>query len=160
MKFLLLSISLLLAPLHDFHSSITQIDYDQESKSLQVTIRLFSDDLSAALVKAGAPEMELGTASEPPEANEYIESYLQERLKLTVNGKLVSFFYLGKEAQLDATWCYVEVEKVGNVRKLEITNTLLLDDFDDQTNLVNLNIKGQKKSGISRNGASKLKFEF
>lgn len=104
--------------------------------------------------------MELGTASEPPEANELIAAYLQKHLVLKVNGKPVAFNYLGKEAQLDATWCYMEVEKVGNVRKLEIQNTLLLDDFEDQTNLVNLNIKGTKKSGISRNGAANLRFEF
>lgn len=160
MKLTLFSIALLLAQLHDFHSSVTQIDYSLEHKSLQITVRLFSDDLSAALVKSGAPEMELGTASEPPEANEYIEAYLNKHLQLIVNGKPVQFNYLGKEAQLDATWCYVEVEKVGNVRNLEVTNTILLDDFEDQTNIVNLNIKGQKQSGISRNDAAKLKFEF
>ena len=160
MKLFLISIVFLLSSVHDFHSSVTQIDHNKEAKALQITVRLFSDDLSAALVKDGAPKMELGTASEPPEANELIAAYLQKHLVLKVNGKLAAFNYLGKEAQLDATWCYMEVEKVGNVRKLEIQNTLLLDDFEDQTNLVNLNIKGTKKSGISRNGAEILRFEF
>jgi hypothetical protein len=70
------------------------------------------------------------------------------------------FKYLGKEAQLDATWCYLEIEKVGNVKKIEIENTLMLSEFEDQTNLVNLNIDGRKKSGIGRKGVFKLKFEF
>ena len=104
--------------------------------------------------------MELGTQSEPPSANEHIESYLQKHLTLTVNGKQVEYKYLGKEAQLDATWCYLEVEKVGNVKKLTVDNSIMLSEFDDQTNLVNLNIKGRKKSGMGRKGVTKLSFEF
>ena len=104
--------------------------------------------------------MELGTEAEPPAANEYIESYLRQHISLTVNGKPVEYKYLGKESQLDATWCYLEVEKVGNVKKLEVENSIMLAEFEDQTNLVNLNIKGRKKSGLARKGNTKLKFEF
>ena len=160
MKILALSVALFLAPLHEFHSSVMQIDHNAKSKTLQITVRLFTDDLCLSLERAGAPKMELGTQSEPPSANEHVENYLKEHIAITVNGKEVSFKYLGKEAQLDATWCYLEIEKIGNVKKIEIENTLMLSDFDDQTNLVNLNIDGRKKSGIGRKGVSKLKFEF
>ena len=104
--------------------------------------------------------MELGTQAEPPSANEYIESYLKEYLSITINGKAVEFKYLGKEAQLDATWCYLELEKVGNVKKLEIQNSIMLREFDDQTNLVNLNIKGRKKAAWDAKELPKLSFEF
>ncbi|MGB0917955.1 MAG: DUF6702 family protein [Flavobacteriales bacterium] len=160
MKILALSIALFLAPLHEFHSSVMQIDHNAKSKTLQITVRLFTDDLCVALENAGAPKMELGTQSEPPSANEHLESYLKKHVAFTVNGKEAAFKYLGKEAQLDATWCYLEIEKVGNVRKLEVVNKLMLSEFDDQTNLVNLNIDGRKKSGIGRKSVSKLKFEF
>lgn len=160
MKFLAFSIALLVSPLHDFHSSVTQIDYNENGRSLQITVRLFTDDLCVVLENAGAPKMELGTENEPPSANEYLEAYLKKHLAFQVNEKPVTFNYLGKEAQLDATWCYVEIEKVGNLRKLEIENTLMLSVFEDQVNMVNLNIKGRKKSGIGRKGVSKLSFEF
>jgi hypothetical protein len=160
MKLLALSIALFLAPLHDFHSSVTQIDYNAKSKSIQITVRLFTDDLCVALENAGAPKMELGTQSEPPAANEYVEAYLKKHLSFTINGKALEYKYLGKEAQLDAIWCYVEIEKIGKIRKLEVENTLMLTDFEDQTNMVNLNIANRKKSGIGRKGVSKLKFEF
>ena len=160
MKILALSIAMFLAPLHEFHSSVMQVDHNAKSKTLQVTVRLFTDDLCLALEGAGAPKMELGTQSEPPSVNEYVESYLRKNVAFVVNGKEVVFNYLGKEAQLDATWCYLEIEKIGNVRKLEIDNTLMLSEFDDQTNMVNLNIDGRKKSGIGRKGSTKLSFEF
>ena len=160
MKILALSIALFLAPLHEFHSSVMQIDHNAKNKTLQITVRVFTDDLCLSLENAGAPKMELGTQSEPPSANEHIENYLNKNIAFTVNGKEVAFKYLGKEAQLDATWCYLEIEKAGNVKTLEVVNTLMLSEFEDQTNMINLNIDGRKKSGVGRDGISKLKFEF
>jgi hypothetical protein len=153
-------ISILLAPLHDFHSSVTQVDYNEKNKSLEITVRLFTDDLCVALENSGAPKMELGTQGEPPTANEFIASYLNRHLAFTLNGKPIEYKYLGKEAQLDATWCYLEIDKVGSLRKLEVDNSIMLREFEDQINMVNLNIKGRKKSGIGRKGVSKLKFEL
>ena len=160
MKTLTLCIALLMAPFHDFHSSVTQVDYNEKNKSLEISVRLFTDDLCVALENSGAPKMELGTQSEPPSANEHIANYLQKNLSFTINGKQAVFKYLGKEAQLDATWCYLEIEKAGNVRKLEVENSIMLSDFEDQINMVNLNVKGRKKSGMSKKGVTNLKFEF
>ncbi|MBL4587566.1 MAG: hypothetical protein JKX84_11015 [Flavobacteriales bacterium] len=160
MKTLLISIAFLIAPLHDFHSSVTQIDHNAKAQTLEITVRLFTDDLIISLEQSGAPKMELGTANEPPEANEHLAKYLKKHLHLTVNGKPTDFKYLGKEAQLDATWCYLEVKDVASIQKLQIHNTLMLSVFENQTNMVNLNINGRKKSGLSRKGSTELKFDF
>lgn len=104
--------------------------------------------------------MEIGTEKEPPKANEYVESYLRSHFKLTVNGKPADFIYLGKEAELDATWCFVEVKNVRRVRSIEVENSFMLQTFDDQTNMVNFYINGKKKSGLARNGKTTLMFEF
>lgn len=160
MKTALLSILFVLFATHEFHLSLTEISHNAENKTLEISIKLFTDDLLTALQQAGAPKMELGTENEAPEANEYIESYLKRHFNLTVNGKPTDFTYLGKEAELDATWCYVEVKDVKKVQSLEVENNFLLEAFDDQTNMVNLNINGRKKSGLARKGNTKLKFEF
>ena len=160
MKTAILSILIVLFSAHEFHLSLTEIRHNSESRSIEVSIKLFTDDLLVALEQAGAPKMELGTENEPPEANELIESYLKAHFKLMVNGKPTEFTYLGKEAELDATWCFVEVKDVKKVQAIEVQNTLLLEAFDDQTNMINLNINGRKKSGLARKGSKSLKFEF
>ncbi|HAP69410.1 MAG TPA: hypothetical protein DCR04_06740 [Flavobacteriales bacterium] len=160
MKTAILSILIVLFSAHEFHLSLTAIKHNAESKSLEVSVKLFTDDLLIALEQGGAPKMELGTENEPPEASELVESYLKAHFKLTVNGKPTDFVYLGKEAELDATWCYVEVKDVKKVKTIEVQNTLLLEAFDDQTNMINLNIDGRKKSGLARKERTKLKFEF
>ncbi|MCF8463335.1 MAG: hypothetical protein K9G41_00735 [Flavobacteriales bacterium] len=161
MKAFILSLTFILFAPHEFHLSLTEINHNPDKKSLEIAVKLFTDDLTVALKQAGAPtQMELGTENEPPEANEYIESYLKAHLKLVVNGKPIDFAYLGKEAELDATWCFVEVKDVKKVQSLQVENSFLIEAFDDQTNMVNLNINGRKKSGLSRKGNTKLKFEF
>lgn len=104
--------------------------------------------------------MELGTQNEPPSANEYIESYLKQHFKLSINDKPTEYTYLGKEAELDATWCFVEITDVRKVKSVKLVNTFLLDVFDDQTNMVNLFINEEKKSGFARKGSSNLSFEY
>ena len=161
MKTALLSIAFLFFSAHEFHLSLTEINHNTENKTLEIAIKLFTDDLTVALQKAGAPKkLELGTEAEPPQANELIESYLRAHFKLMVNGKPTEFNYLGKEAELDATWCYVEVKNVRKVQSLQVDNSFMLEAFDDQTNMVNLKINGRKKSGLARKGNTKLKFEY
>lgn len=160
MKTIFLFCALVLLSPHEFHLSLAEIDHNAEKKTLQVAVKLFTDDLTVALEKPGAPKLYIGTADEPPKANEIIAAYLKQHLLLKVNGKEVAFDYLGKEAETDATWCYVEVKNVARIKTIEVQNTLLLEAFDDQTNMVNLNINGIKKSGLARKGNSKLKFEF
>lgn len=160
MKTVLLPILLLLGSAHEFYLSLTEINYNEEDKTLEISIKLFTDDLAQALKMAGAPEMEIGTDREAPEANEYIERYLQSNLKLLLNGKSINYIYLGKEAELDATWCYVEVENVKKVQTLEVQNSIFVEVFETQTNMVNTFINGRKKSGLARKGNTKLKFDF
>jgi len=151
---------MLMLPAHDFHLSLTEIDHNVESKSLEISVKLFTDDLSVTLQKNGAPKLEIGTDREPPQVNELIENYLRRNLKFIVNGKPMEFRYLGKQMELDATWCFLEVKNVSKVHTMEISNALLLDSFEDETNMVNLDISGRKKSGMCRKGYTNLKFEF
>ncbi len=160
MKTTLLSILFFLFSAHDFHLSLTEIKHNEDHRSLEISIKLFTDDLQDALEMAGAPKMELGSQAEPPAANEHIEKYVRTHFRLMVNGKPAEFIYLGKEAELDATWCFVEVKDIRKVKSLEVQNSFLLEAFDDQTNMVNLNMNGRKKSGLARKGNTKLKFEF
>ncbi len=160
MKTALLSIVLALFAPHEFHLSLTEINHNTEKKTLEIAIKLFTDDLVVGLNQPTSLQAKIGTAAEPPQVNELIESYIRKHFLLKVNGKEVAYTYLGKEKEIDATWCYVEVKNVAKVLALEVQNTLLIEAFDDQTNMVNLNINGRKKSGLARKGNSTLKFDF
>jgi len=49
---------------HNIHLSKSEVNYDSQSQSVQVSIMLFLDDLEAALKKGGAEDLKLYTNRE------------------------------------------------------------------------------------------------
>jgi hypothetical protein len=54
--------------------------------------------------------------------------------------------YLGSEIEGPAIICYVEIENIKKFTTIEMTNKIILEIHDDQSNLVNVNFKGKTKS--------------
>lgn len=148
------------AAVHDFHVSITKIDLNPESKKLEIMIKLFTDDLSEALNQKYGTNFMLGTASEPPNANDRLKEYVNGQFSISVNGKPVELNYLGKQQEDDATWVYIESERVGKIRSMAVSNPLLTDLFDDQANLINVKVEGKKGGLTLRKGETTGEVKF
>ncbi len=140
-------------PAHDFHASVMRIDHNPETKSLEVTLKIFTDDIEQSLEGLGAPKLRLGTPEEFSEADSIFVDYLNNRIAFFVDEQQKAFEYLGKEVELDnTTWCYLEVKDVETFKTLRIKNKVLTELFEDQSNLVNINAFGTRKSLLLRGG--------
>lgn len=144
----------LLGFVHPFYFSLTQIDHNPETQSLEITLKLFTTDIEQALEASGTGRLFLGEEKEVAEADRYIETYVRDHLELKVDGQLLEYKFLGKEVELDVVWCYVEVLSVPELKQLEIKNTLLLEMFDEQQNVVQIKVGNQKKSALLRKGST------
>ncbi len=122
--------------LHKIHISLTNIEYKKESKTLQITTRLFIDDIENALNKKYGIETELDNERELQNIDSYFKKYLKENLQLVVENKNINLHYLGKEYEDDIVYVYFEMENVQDFKQLTIKNTLLFDIFEDQRNIV------------------------
>lgn len=146
---------------HPFHVSVTDIEHDAESKSVQVSHRIFLDDLETGLKKYHKIE-KLDTYE--PESQERLDSlmsvYLKKKVLFVINGKTMDFNYLGSELEGDARWCYYEIENVAEVNEAEVTNVALMDTFDDQQNIVHFKSKGKLKSYKLDKDTKFIKFKF
>ncbi|MFZ6052078.1 DUF6702 family protein [Halocola ammonii] len=131
---------------HKFYVSTTNIEFDQPSKSFQITMKLFTDDLEHALGDPDRNKIKLGSPEEQADADQMIEAYLQKNFHMQVNDKHVEWTYLGKEVEYDLTYCYIETFGVPPINFLTIENTVFFDLFDDQTNLINLRINGMRET--------------
>jgi hypothetical protein len=145
-KSLVFCVAMVVAPLHDFHASITRIDYNAESKLLEITVRVFTDDMSKGLDDFSGAKLNFGSPMESPNVEDKLPEYLKQHFTIQADGKPVSYKYLGKELEDDATWIYLESGKIKASKSVEITNTILTDHFEDQANIINLNIRGQKNT--------------
>ena len=124
---------------HDFHISVCEIEFDQESKSLEMTHRIFLDDLESALVSwSGDQSVDVYNPKDEKELKELIGKYLLENFTVKVNGSNEKIVFIGSELEDDIMYCYLELPKVKKLQSIHILNTILMDKFDDQINMVHI----------------------
>jgi hypothetical protein len=133
--------------LHPIHVSIAEIEHNEQAKALQITLRIFIDDLELSIRnKLNAPELDLLNPGGQKNTDQLVSEYLREVLKLKVDKKSVVTNYLGHEIEGPAMICYIEVENVRKFKTIEVTNRAIHETHDDQSNLVNVNYKDKVKS--------------
>ena len=134
--------------LHKYYVSVTQIDYIEEKKSIQITSRIFIDDFERLLRERYDKDITLADKNELVTINGYIERYLKDKLKIKINNETANVVFIGKEYDADIVRCYLEIEQVENIQSLEINNQILFDIFDEQQNIVKTKINSKQKSFI------------
>lgn len=146
--------------LHPFYVSVTEINHNAEAQSLEISIKMFSDDLEEALNQRFGETMNLGLDDEHPDADVYLALYLQDELKLSADGTPLTFTYVGKDAGIEATWAFVEATDVAALQVLSVRNALLTEQFDTQKNMVHVHYQGQTQSLLlqRRNLSGEVKF--
>lgn len=131
---------------HKFYLSVTQIDYVPKEHSIQVVTRLFYDDLEKALQERYDSSIRVEKSYDQKKLNAYIDKYIQQKLKINVNGDRVKLHYLGHKDENDYVVCFVEITGIDNLKSLEVENTLLMDAFPEQKNVVHVQLGETRKS--------------
>ena len=157
---IILTLSLMSMAWHKYYVSVFQFSYVPAKKQMQLTSRIFIDDLEAAFVKKYKKNFYLGTKDETAGANDYIAKYFAEKMQVKLNGKEKPMKFLGKEVEDDILICYYTLPADGNIKSVQVSNTNLLEMFDDQQNIIHFNVKGNKKSLLLTNDKRQGLLEF
>lgn len=120
----------------DFFSSMTKIDYIDGNKTLKFTTKLNTEHISNAI------GMKPETAGFDAEVKKYVDS----NFDVYVNGSQKNLTFTGSQVNGETVWVYYEAGGVGELSSLKIKNTLLLDTYPKQFNVVNVAFKGQQKT--------------
>lgn len=133
-------------PLHDIHVSNTDLHYKSEQQSLQVTVSIFLDDLELAIKQKHSVDLRLFSENELADSDSLLSLYIHEHLNIKIHDNEVRPEYLGKEISddLQAGYFYLEFQSLEDFSSISISNSILLEIYDDQRNLVN--IKKDRKS--------------
>lgn len=146
--------------LHDFHVCITRIEHNPQTHSLEITLKVFTDDLEQTLEDQGAPRLFIGGEREHTLTDSLIQAYLFGKLSLTVNGQSTAPTFVGKEVEMDVTWCYLEIPEIDQPTEMTVRNQVLMDRFEDQMNLVHVYVKGEKHSFALKQNRYKESLSF
>lgn len=138
---------------HPVHLSVTEIYAEDAQSDLDFTITFFMDDFGVA---AEYPKYAEAINAGRMTVDELILKHLQKHLKVKANGKDLKYKIKSKESNFPSVTCYLELQKLPKaLNTLEIENTLLLELFDDQKNMVHIRIPGKKQGSMILNHRKK-----
>lgn len=151
---------LCLCSFHPFYVNVTDIKYDQKSKSLQISCRTFTDDLEKALEKSNGASIDLLHPKEKDLADKWVNAYILKNLKIRINGKMQTIHYIGYEQEEEAIWSYFEINNISSPSNINIESTILYDVEETQMGIVHIDINGNKQSSKVINPDKRLSFVF
>ena len=146
--------------LHKFYVSVTQIDYVPNKKRVEITSRIFIDDLEKALTKKYQKKPNITSSNELPEAEEWIKTYIKEKIKVSINKKPQVIEYLAKEVEGDVLIIYTKIAISKKINTFDIYNALLTEVYTDQQNIVHINVNSNKKSILLTNSVFQEKIDY
>lgn len=132
---------------HKFYMGVFQVNYASEKKMIQITSRIFVDDLNSGIEKKYHKKTFIGTEKETQEDIDLLKKYLSENFTIRVNGQPKIITFLSKEIESnDVLVCYSRIPAIEKFKTLEITNTVLTDWNAEQQNITHISAFGTKKS--------------
>lgn len=138
---------------HDFHASFAILERSADGSIVEVSLRVFADDLEGALsARTGRPV----TIGLTPDVDALISAYVAETLELRSSESVaLALTWVGKEARVDSVWIYLETPAV-SLDGLRLRNRVLHERFADQVNLVQLR-EGRRQAMLNFRKGDDLK---
>ncbi|WP_036692720.1 DUF6702 family protein [Pedobacter glucosidilyticus] len=153
-------LSLLLVFFHPYYVSVTDIRQNPESKTIQISTKIFFDDLEKAIKEESGQDINILKPADKAELEILLATYLQKHFYIVANGKTMPASFLGFEIEGDAAWCYLETEKVTKINKLEVFNDVLFKQHDGQVNILNVIAGDTRTSTKLDNPKNRAFFSF
>jgi len=132
--------------LHKFYVSKTIIEFNARTQLFEITTKIFTDDLDKTLSSISGKEIRLGTPQEHANTNAYLEEYMRQHFVLEIDGVKTDWRWVGKETENDLTFCYMEIYRTPVFSSLKVHNDLLISEFPEQQNIVDLSLSGSTQT--------------
>lgn len=131
---------------HPFYVSVTEIHHNSSTKALEISCRIFVDDMENVLKQNYKTPVNLTNAAQQAQNDKLINDYIIKHLAIVADGKKLPLSYVGYEKDSESVFCYFEATQVPAVKKLQLTNSILQDLTPDQINIMHVTVGGQRKS--------------
>jgi lysyl-tRNA synthetase class I len=129
---------------HKFYVAIYQVNHSKEKKMLQITARIFIDDINEAIEKKYHKKSFLALDNETPEQVELLKKYIAEKFKIKVNGQSQPLEFLSKETEDNVIICYMRIKDIAKITSLEVENSMIMENHFEQQNIIQANFNGNK----------------
>lgn len=131
---------------HPYHVGSVEFNFNNTSKTFEITGKFFTDDLENAINKKYGTSLFFSEEKDHAKFNEYLKKFCEEYLKLKSDNQFVTINYLGFEEEVESVNIYLESEPIKTPKKVETAVSMLYNLFDDQINIVHIIVNGKRQS--------------
>lgn len=145
---------------HPIYVSVTEIEHNATAKTLEVSCKLFTDDLEKVLRSTYKVPVDLINPKDKAAMDRLINDYVQKHFKIVADSKPVPLRYVGFEHVEEGIYSYYEAANVGKVKNITVTNNLLYEYKPEQMGLLHITVNGIRKSSKLVNPADRAEVQF
>ena len=131
---------------HPIYLSVTEIQYNVKDKTLEVSCKIFTGDLEAILKSKSKSKINLLQPTDKKLMESLVDQYIQQHLKIKVEGQIKQMEFLGYEQNEDAIQSYFEIGNVATMKKIEVQDDILYEYKSEQISIIHVVINGNRKS--------------
>lgn len=130
------------ASAHDFYFSFAEMEYNDFTQKLELTIVVTTHDFERCLESQGGSIDNIASLSET-EIDE-IETYINKHFVLSSSDSKVDFKFMGNQVSLEGTTnLYFESKEVELEKNFDVTFDALMETFEDQQNKLTFYYQGR-----------------
>jgi hypothetical protein len=131
---------------HPFYIAVTEMNLNPSDKTLEVSCKMFADDLEQIIEKKNHAELDISAEKDKGKFDAYIPAYIKTHLSLSIDGKPATLSYIGFEKEKESAYCYFQVENVSSLKKVDINDSILQDYTSEQINIIHVSVNGKRQS--------------
>ena len=140
---------------------MSTITYNDAQDRIEVQQRIFYDDLERSFRnKLDDEKFDIINPNSKITLDSILTDYINSSIDFVIDNKNITLALLEYEFTEDAIVIYSYASDVRFPKKVSLHSSLLFELFDDQTNVVSVNIGGKKKSGKFSFGSKALEIEY
>ncbi len=131
---------------HPFYISVTEMSLNAKTKSLEISCKMFAEDIEEVLKQNYKTSVDLGNDKLQAQNNKLINDYLLKHFSINIDAKPAVLKFVGFEKENESIYCYFEVMNVPAIKKLVVNDSILQDYKQEQINIIHAIINGNRKS--------------
>lgn len=132
---------------HKYFISIASMEYNEEKKRIDVSLKMTAHDFEKVLIRKFERELHIEKIEDDSEIGKYCQAYIRQNFTIHSDDQQAEFNYLGKEIDnREDLYFYFSFVNIKNPSSLNVASNLLFSISDDQQNIVHYKYKDQTKS--------------
>ena len=141
---------------HQFFLTTTEVRLSDNQENLEITIQTFSHDVEALLKAANFNLANLGSDIEDNSIDDFLIDYLSDNFIIQDH----FWKYIGKKVDGDFTLFFLEIETFKSPANVSIFNTVFMDMYEKQQNIMNFYGKKNVQSATMTIDDPAFKFDL